>query len=120
MYKQKININLENCDESGKYCFKFFNLMKSKKSDKYCHSILENLSSLLFQGLFFSIFLQIFENQNFRKWKMHFKKITNSIAILKKKKNPELIDESIESMEQQILEEKQKCAELMKGNIFLI
>ncbi|XP_051155722.1 phospholipid-transporting ATPase ABCA3-like [Leptopilina boulardi] len=45
---------------------------------------------------------------------MHFKKITNSIAILKKKKNPELIDESIESMEKQILEEKQKCAELMK------
>lgn len=108
-------INLENCDEPEKYCFKFINLMKSRKSDNYCRSVLQNVTALLLQAIFFTIFLQIFEKKNLRKWRMHWEKITNSISIFKKDKIPEVTEDCIETMKPEILEEKEKCTELMKG-----
>ena len=75
------------------------------------HSILNDLNALIIQGIFFNFLLQILEKKNIQKWLRYFDKLA---LIFKRKKK---ITEVAETIESSTLDEKEKCAELIKGEI---
>ena len=93
-----------------------------KSGDKYYHSIAGDITFLILQSIVFNFLLQMFEKKNRRKWINYLERIIKNVCFSKEKSisTPTLIKKEDDSIEIGVLNERNKCEELMRGDSIFI